>query len=78
MRIKLHVKMLDPRPSVGRHRHAYNEKPPRSQRVVVVELTPDQVDDLKPRFIMVDGGPPVREEIGSCWFEVGHEKEIDA
>lgn len=46
-----------------------NEHVPYRRRTVTVELTPEQVAQLKPRVVGHSSGADVREEILTCWVE---------
>ena len=47
-----------------------NDHMPFTRRVVSVDLTPDQVEMLKPMEVGTWSGKPVYEEIGQSWLEV--------
>lgn len=46
-----------------------NEAIPFGRRTVHIELTPDQIEQLKPQHVGVERGKDVYEEFGGCWIE---------
>ena len=46
-----------------------NESFPYRKRIVQIELTPEQLEQLKPRVTGWDSGSEMHEEILDCWFE---------
>jgi len=46
-----------------------NDHLPYSRRTVHVELTPEQMDAIKPRHLGVECGQDVCEEYGRVWLE---------
>lgn len=48
---------------------------PVSHRRVTVDLTPEQADALRPRFVGVSGGQNCHEEVSLCFIEGGTDGE---
>ena len=55
-----------------------NKSVPYSKRIVQIELTPEQMEKIKPKFIGKKGKEEIFEEILECWLEPVEETKPEA